>query len=261
MRAVWQGYISLGRLGIPIKLYGATQSVRPQFVQLHDKDGSPVERETFCRAEGRQIEPSEIVRAVEIEPGRYIALTDEELSRVASGPLKTLAVQQFCDPTDIASVYYDKPFYVVPSRGGERAYALLREVLVRIRKLAIVKFLIYGKERIAALCTHGDMLIVQQLRYAAEIVPRSTIKTPPLPKPAPEEIEVLSSVVERFSGPFYIDDYHDEHAEHIVQLIERKAKGLPSPKKERMASYATPEESIMEALEATLQTKARPQIG
>jgi DNA end-binding protein Ku len=251
-KATWQGYIALGKLGIPVRLHSATQSLRPRFVQLHEKDGSPVERELRCKHEKREIAPSEIIRAVEYEPGKYITLTDRELEQSATSPIKTIDVKQFCDPEAIDPIYFEKPYYIAPTRGGERAYSLLREVLARTGKIAIVQFVIYNKERIAAIGIHGDLLVLQQLRFDTEIVPRSSIKTPALPKPSPAEIEALSTVVERYTSPLYIQDYHDEHAEHINELIERKAKGLPAPRAERTAPNATPESEIVNALEDTL---------
>lgn len=257
-RAAWQGYIALGQLGIPVRLYSATQSIRPRFVQLHEKDGSPVERVLRCRDEQHDISISETIRAIEYEPGRYIGLTDRELEQTAAGQVKTIDIKQFCEPDSISPIYFTKPYYVVPARGGERAYALLREVFVRHHKIAVTQFVIYNKQHIAALATEGDLLMLQQLHFADEIVPRSSIKTPPLPKPSPAEIETLSSVMERFSGPFYIQDYHDEHSERIKQLVDRKAKGLPPPRPERLALHATPEKEIVSALQAALDRPAGP---
>jgi DNA end-binding protein Ku len=251
-RAAWQGYIALGRLGVPVRLYAATRAMRPRFVQLHESDGSPVERELKCAIEGRKIDPSEVVRAIEYEPGRYITLTDRELVTSTALPEKTIAIQQFCEPEAVPSIYFDKPFYVVPARGGERAYALLREVLARQHKLAVAQFVIYTQEHVAALSVYSDMLLLQQLHFAAEIVPRSTLKTPALPKPGPAELDVLGAVAERFSGPLYLGDYHDEHSERVHELVERKAQGLPNRRTERIAPHATRETEIVAALQDTL---------
>lgn len=254
-RATWQGYIALGQLGIPVRLYSATQSTRPKFVQLHEKDGSPVERTLRCREERKEIDSSEIVRAVEHEPGKYITLTDRELDQSAPSSIKTIGIKQFADKHAVESLYYEKPFYIVPTKGGERAYALLREVFIRSSKVAVGQFIIYNQEHIAIIGVHGDVLMLQQLRFAAEILPRSNIKTPALPKPSPSEVEALSAVVDRFSGPFYIQDFHDEHTEHINELIERKIKGLSVPRRERIAPHATPEDEIVNALRSTINER------
>lgn len=251
-RAAWQGYITLGQLGVPVRLYSATQAVRPRFVQLHEKDSSLVERVLQCREEHREIPSSEVIRAVEHAPGRYIALTDRELEQTAARQMKAIDVKQFCDVTSIPPMYFEKPYYVSPSRGGERAYALIREVFARTGKIAVAQFAIYNQEHIAALMVEGDLLILNQLRFAAEIVPRDQVKTPPLPKPSPSEVNTLTNVAKRFSGPFYAHDYHDEYAEHLNRLIERKAKGLPAPRAERPVPRATPEKEIESTLRDAL---------
>lgn len=254
-RAAWQGYISLGRLGIPVRLYSAIHSIRPRFVQLHESDGSPVTRELRCQAEHRKIEAAEVVRAIEYEPGKYVTLTDNELATSSKLPAKTLAVQQFCEPADIPSIYFDKPFYIVPTKGGERAYALLREALGRLGKVAFAQFVLYAQEHIGMLGVHGDLLLLQQLHFAGEIAPRSALKTPPLPKPTPAELNALSEVVRRFSGPLYIEDYHDEYSEQVHALVDRKARGLPSARRERIAPHATQDTELITVLQDTLEEK------
>lgn len=196
VRATWQGYITLGQLGIPVRLYSAVQSIRPRFVQLHESDGSLVERQLKCKVEQREITSSEIVRAAEVEPGKYVTLSDREPDTGQPSAPKTVAIQQFCDQKDIPSIYIGRPYYVVSTKGGERAYSLVREVLARLKKVAIAQFVIYNKAHIAVLGVVGDLLILQQLRFAQEIVPRQLIKSPALPKPSPHEIEALGQVVE-----------------------------------------------------------------
>lgn len=253
-RAAWKGYISLGQLGVPVRLYTGTQSIRPHFVQLHETDGSPVERQLRCRAEQREIESKELIRAVELEPGKYLSLTNDELEAAASETPKAIAVQQFSDLSAIPPHFYDKLFYIVPMRGGERGYALLREVLGRTKKIAIARFTIYNTQHLAAINVSGDILMLYQLRYAAEIVPRAHIKAPPLPRPTPKEIATLSAVVERFSGPLYLEDYHDDYADHLQELIERKSKGLPSASPAHPEPHATNDDELLAVLENVLQT-------
>lgn len=253
-RAIWQGYITLGQLGIPVRLYAATQSIRPRFVQLHEKDGSPVERVLRCRDERKEISISETIRAVPVESAKYITLTEREIEQTSSGTMKTINIKQFANKSDVDPIYIEKPFYVSPSRGGERAYALIREVFARSRNIAIAYLTLYNQEHIAALMVEGDLLLLYQLRYAAEIVPRTSIKTPPLPKPVPAEVEALQEVIERYSGPFYIQDFHDTNTERIQELIGRKIRGLPLSRRERTAPHATPETDIQETLMSTLRT-------
>jgi DNA end-binding protein Ku len=252
MKAAWDGHIALGRLGIPVRLYSATRSTRPQFVQLHEKDSAPVERVLRCKNENKDISAKEIVRAVEYEPGRYITLTGQELERNLPASAKTIDVKQFCDFSEIDPIYYEKPYYIVPAKGGERAYALLREALIRSKKAVVVQFVLYGREHIGVIGLFRDLLVLNQLRFASEIVPRSDLKTRAMPRPSPAEVNTLQSVIEHYSGPFYTEDYHDDYSEQVQMLVERKIKGLPAPRRESVSPNATPEEEIVSALENTL---------
>lgn len=261
MKATWQGYIALGQLGIPVRLFTATRTLQPKFVQLHVLDGSPVQRTLECKEEQRPITFDEVIRGVEYEPGRYIPVTDREIEHASPAPVKAISIRQFCATDAIEPQYYDKPYYVVPSRGGERAYALIREVFTRTRKMAVAQVVIHNKEYVSVLRVAGDLLMLMLLRYAGEIVPRSGMRTPPLSKPSPEEVDTLTAVVERFGGPFYIEDYHDERAEFIQELVERKSKGLPLRRQERIKPQATPEDEIVPALKNTLQERRMVSSG
>jgi DNA end-binding protein Ku len=255
MRASWQGYIALGQLGIPARLYSALRQSGPKFVQLHEKDSAPVERVLKCSTENTEISHKEVVRAIEYEPGRYITLTGRELERNLPSSTKTIEVKQFCDFSDIDPIYYEKPYYIAPAKGGERAYALLREALTLSKKVMVAQFALSGREHIGAISLYRDILVLYQLRFSDAVLPRSEIKTRGLPRPSPTEVNTLRSVIDHFSGPFYIEDYHDDYNEQINMLIERKIKGLPPPRREKVSANATPEEEIVTALQNTLSLR------
>lgn len=213
-----------------------------------------MERVLICQAEGKEIKNQDTIRGIEHEPGRYITFTPRELERSGvDEAAKTIDVRQFCELEDIDAAYFERPYYIVPNKGGERAYALLRDALSRNRKLAVARFVIYNKERIAVIGLRGDILVLNQLRFAAELVPRSDIKTPPLPKPSPREIDALTAVIDRYSGRLHIEDYHDEQSERIEQLLERKVKGLPPPRESRLEPETTEESELLPVLRQTLE--------
>jgi DNA end-binding protein Ku len=251
-KAAWRGYITLGQLALPVRLYKAVQSVGPKFVQLHDADGSPIERIVRCRADGKEISQSDVVRAVEKPDGGYMVLTTQEIERATQDTVKTIQIKQFCDPADIPPAFYDKPYYMSPTKGGEHAYALLREALSRTKRFAVAKFVLYNREHIAAIGVQNDLLMLYQLRYVAEIVPRTSIQTPAMSKPSPTEVDTLQSIIERFTSPLYLQDYRNEYDERIQLLIERKLKGLPMPRAEQPARHATPEGDIKHTLSRML---------
>ncbi len=246
----------LGRLGIPVRLYPATQPLLPRIILLHENDASPIERPLFCKAEHRPIAHDELVQAIEMAPGDYIMINSRNANGSITVPPKTMQVLQFCRQRTIPSYYYRSPFYVVPSLNGARAYSLLRAVFVKCESAAIVIYAYRGKEHIGALHVDGDLLLLYQLRYDSEIVPRATIRLPALPKPSPSEVDVMSAVIDRYSGPLYMRDYHSSYADHLRELTTRKMKGLHSASREHALPAATPENEIIPALEATLRSSA-----
>lgn len=255
-RAAWRGYVAIGQLGIPVRLHSGSRSVAPRFVTIHDKDGAPVERTMKCSYEQREIPASETVKAIE-HNGSYIPISEQELERSATSPVKMIIVEQFCDTGDVPPIYYEKPYFMVAAKGGERAYALLREVLARERKAALARYFLYRREHIGLISAHRDLLVLQQLRYASEITPRSDLKTPALPKPSPKEVEALSEVVRRHGGPLYIEDYHDTYEEQLQELIDRKIRGVKTSKSHRLpATSLKGDDHLMDALQETLQTPA-----
>jgi DNA end-binding protein Ku len=162
-------------------------------------------------------------------------------------------VQQFAELGSIPAEYYEKPYYIVPSAGGETAYSLLRETFSRTKSVAVVSLVLYNKAHMGVIQQAGDMLLLLQLRFPAELVPRSDIKTPPLTKPTPLEIEIMTEVVKRYRSPVYMHDYHDEYAERVSELVARKAKGLPEPRQPSPQPNATPASEIVPTLRRALQ--------
>lgn len=253
MKPLWKGYIVLGQLGIPIRLYSATQKSGVKFVQLHEKDSSPVERPLFCKKEHKEIAGSEVIRGVEYEPGKFISFTEQELEQTREQEIKSITIKQFCMPDQIPASHHEKPYYLVPTSGGERGYALLREGLSKTGTLAIGRYYFYGSDHIGAIEAVEDVLVLHQLRFTDELIPRGSIKAPALPRPNPAETDMIEAVIERYSGPLHLSDYHDEYTEYVSLLAERKIKGLPMPKPEQTPAHTTPENKIQDTLATALQ--------
>jgi DNA end-binding protein Ku len=254
MKASWNGYLSLGKLTLPVRLYSATRSITPHFVQLHAKDHSPIMRITKCQKENQEIDTDEIIRAVKRD-GKYIEITDIDLKN-ARPNAQNVMVRQFSDPHAIHPMYYERPYYIVPDKGGELLYTLLREAFVRTNKVAIVDYVLYEKEHIGIISAHGGMLMLEQLRFAAEIIPRAEIETPSLPQPTPIQVDMATQLMDRYSAPFYVEDHRNEQAKAIQEMIDRKAKGLPPKRQKTVAPHTTPEAQVMDALKSLLKNQA-----
>jgi DNA end-binding protein Ku len=258
MKASWSGYLCIGSLNVPVKLYSAVRSPAHTFVQIHERDGSPISRIAKCIRENKEIDSSEIVRAVE-RNGKYITISDEEVA-LSTESDKTIRIHQFSEPSFIKSKFYDKPYYVVPEEGGELAYTILRQAFVKTKKIAIAKYRYYQKEYIGILSIDEGLIMLQQVRFATDLASRSDIKAPSLPQPLPAHVDVAADLMERYSTPFYIEDYTDERATSLEELVDRKAKGLGPKRKKSLAPKATKEQSVIPILNELLQSKNKTGI-
>ena len=242
MRASWSGYFRIGDVMLPVKLYSATRSSGPSFVQLHARDHSPVTRMTVCLLDGEELKEDDLVRAAEYQ-GSYVELSKTDIERHASVE-RNIAIRQFTDAGHIPPIYYDKPYYLAPDKGGELGYAILRRALEKTGKVAIVTFLFYDREKLAAVSVSDGMIMLQTLRFQDEIVPRSEVKTPALPQPTPEQASAASRLIEHYTAPLYIEDYRNQQQDYVAELVERKAKGLPLKRQQHIAPETTPPDEI-----------------
>jgi DNA end-binding protein Ku len=251
MRASWRGYVRIGDVMFPVKLYSGVRSVTPQYIRLHAKDHSPITQIITCQKDGEQLESSDVIRAVEVN-GKYIEISETDIE-VSGAANKNIAVRQFSEPSEIDPVYYDKPYYIVPGKGGELAYTIMRQAFIRSNKVAIVTYMFYEKEHLGIIRTIDGILLLQQLRFAEELVQRRDIDTPSLPQPLPADVDIAAKLMNRYSSSFFIDDYQNEQLSSLNEIIERKAKGLPPKRRSNIASETTPEDEVVKKFEALLE--------
>ena len=130
-QGIWSGTISFSLVAIPVQMVRAVVPGRVSFHLLHSDDFSPLARKMFCPKQEKIIPPEEIIRGYEIAPDRYIPITDEELASVTPERSRTIEIIEFIDMDEVDSIYFDHPYYLVPAKGGEKAYRLLAEVITR----------------------------------------------------------------------------------------------------------------------------------
>jgi DNA end-binding protein Ku len=223
VQAIWSGTIGFSLVAIPVSLGTAVEPGRVSFRLLHSKDYSPLARRMVCPKEGKMVPAEEIVRGFEIAPDRFVVVTDEELASVSPERSRTIEIVEFVDRQAIDPIYYDQPYYLVPSKGGEKAYRLLAEVMRRTDKAGLAKFVLAEREYLVALTSRDGALVLTTLRYHQEILPGG--ERPPAKGTASsdERARMKRSVEKRVRG-FDPGKYADERREKLVKLLARKAK-------------------------------------
>src|SRR5262249_18665348 len=161
--------ISFGLVNIAVGLYSATKERPFQFHFLHRKDQGRIRNQRVCEQCHREIQYKDIVRGYEYEKGRYVDLTNEDLERLSLKSNKHIAITDFVGEREIDPMFFDKPYFLVPNKNGEKAYALLRDVLEQTKKVGIGKIVLHTHEQLGAVRTHGPILILELLRFASEL--------------------------------------------------------------------------------------------
>jgi len=150
-RAIWKGSISFGLVNIPVGLYSATRSANEvKFRMLRDSDQSPIRYKRVAEADEKEVPWEHIVKGYEFEKGRFVVMTDEDFEKVNVASNQTVDIRQFVELSSIDPVFFDQPYYLAPEKGGDKAYALLREALERSGKVGIAKVVIKTREHLAA---------------------------------------------------------------------------------------------------------------
>jgi DNA end-binding protein Ku len=221
-QGIWSGTISFSLVAIPVQLVKAVEPGRVSFRMLHSKDYSPLLRRMVCPKEGKIVPPEEIVRGYEIGPDKYILITDEELESVSPERSRTIEIVEFIDAQDVDPLYYDHPYYLVPAKGGEKAYRLLVEVMRRTRKAGLAKFVLGEREYLVAVKSTEGALCLITLHYSEEILPADDIA--PGGTIDAEETSRLKKIIKQMTAGFDPDKYADERREKIVKLLKKKAK-------------------------------------
>lgn len=251
--AIWSGSINFGLVTIPVKLFTAVRASELAFNMLHAKDEGRIKYERLCSIENKPVPWDEIVKGYEYEKGEYVILTDEDFKKVNPEATQSVDILEFVELDKIDPMYFDKPYYLEPTKQGRHAYALLREALARANKVAIARVVIRTKEALAAVKPSGDALVLELMHWADEIVEQSDLDFPgdiKLPEPEMKMAKMLvdSMTVEEFEAKKFTNRYHEE----LMAMIEARAAGkeLPTPKKAPARAKVV---NLMDVLQQSLE--------
>ncbi len=223
VQGIWSGTISFSLVAIPVRLVKAIEPGRVSFHLLHSKDYSRLSRRMFCPEENTMVPPDEIIRGYEIVPDKYILMTDEELESVSPERSRTIEIVEFIDLKDVDPIYYDHPYYLVPSKGGEKAYQLLVEVMRRTGKAGLAKFVMAEREYLVAVFSRDGALALTTLHYSDEILPDEDM-SPKKGKIEAEEESRMKKSIEQMIEDFEPAKYANERRKRLEDLLARKAK-------------------------------------
>lgn len=265
MRPIWKGQISFGLINIPIELYSAEKRTDLHFKLLDSRNKAKIRYERINEETGDEVPWSEVVKAFEYSKNKFIALEDEDFKQAAIENTQTFEIEDFVAQDSLDCTYFEKPYYLVPTKGAQKGYVLLREVLKNTHKVAVGKVVIRTRQYLAVLLAHDDVLVMDVMRFADEVrspkdldLPKGNLKKY---KISPKEYEMAEKLVESMTVKWDPKKYHDDYREALMKWIEKKAKSghipLPSKTKEKEGKGAEIVD-FMELLKKSL--KKEPKI-
>lgn len=253
MRAIWTGSIAFGLVNIPVKMFSGSESHDGlDLHMLHREDHGPIRYARICRKDGKEVPYDEVVKGYEYQEGDFIELTQDDFKKADARKTKSLEIRQFADESEIDSRYYDKPYYLEPAKGAERAYALLREALAKSHKVALVKYAMRARDNMGAVKPIGNTLILNQMRFPANVRNPGELNLPGKDLASEAELAMAESLIKQQTKPFIAEDWHDEYTEKIEEIIDEKAHGQ-KPKQHGRAPEPTKVQDLMSALRASIE--------
>jgi DNA end-binding protein Ku len=224
-RALWKGSISFGLVNIPIELHTAVRNHRPRFRMLHAKDKSPVRFERVCIRDGHPVAWEELVKGFEYEKGHFVVLTKDDFRAAALDKTRTVDIIDFVKPEQIDDRFFETPYYLVPVKGGEHAYALLREALRASDRVGIAKFILRDAQHLAAVEAIDDALVLSVMRFADELVDVAPLNFPKAKEPRKAELDMAKALINTLAADWDPAKYTDEYRENLMRVIQAKLKG------------------------------------
>ena len=239
-RPLWSGTIDFGLVNIPVKLYSAQNASGLDFDLLDKRDFARIRYRRVNEKTGEEVSWNQIVKGYQYEKGEYVALGDKDFERANVEAARSITILRFVDAAAVSPLYFDTPYYLEPLKNGQRAYALLREVIRKSAKIGVATIVLRTRQHLAALLPVENVLVLNTLRFAHELRDPSRLAVPQSGGKnavSQGELKMAQQLIDSMAGDWDPDTYRDEYREDLLRLIEQKVK---SGKTKSVASGAAP---------------------
>jgi DNA end-binding protein Ku len=252
-RSLWTGSLSFGLVNVPVALFSAVRDLDLHFVQLHGKDGAPIQTRRLCAQEDVEVDWDDIAHGHELDDGEQVVVTDDELEAVAPWRTRTIEIEAFADLDAIDPILFDHPYLLTPtgdSDGARRAYALLVAALEQTDRAAIGRFVLRAKESLVAVRVRDGLLSLTTMRFADEVRDETGIGAGAR-KPAKAQLDRAVALLDALTVDFDPSRYRDAYRARLEAVVERKRRGskIAVPRQQRAPAPAA---DLMAALERSI---------
>jgi len=255
MRPIWTGAIGFGLVNIPVKLYSATESSNLNLEMLDKKDHSHIKYLRINEKTGKEVTWENIVKGYKLDD-EYVVLDEKDFEAASAKKTKTIEISDFVKEEEISSLYYETPYYLEPDKSGVRPYELLRQALLKTKKVGVASFVMRSKESLAILRPDKDVIVLNRIRFEEEIRETTELTLPKNTEVKPAELKMAITLIDQLTGKFDISKYKDTYADELLKLIKAKASGKTINVPE-MKVVHNKTKDLMEQLKASLDIKRK----
>jgi DNA end-binding protein Ku len=253
-RSIWKGAITFGLVNIPVEVHTAVRSEdRISFRMLHKKDNATIKYERVCSKEEKPVPWDEIVKGYEYSKGKYVVLDEEDFRAASIESSKMIEIQDFVKSDEVDPRFFESPYYLLPQKGGEKAYALLREAIRKTGMVGIGMVTMRSNaQHLVGIKVVEDALVMEIMRYADELVDTSSFTFPAADNVRPAELQMAEQLVATLADSFQPEKYSNEYRENLMKIINAKMKGKKIEVEEPEEPEATNVLDLMTRLQESL---------
>jgi len=257
MRPIWSGSISFGLVNIPVKLMSAVQSEEIDFDMLSKKDMAPIRYARIDTKTEKEVPWKDIVKGFQYAKGKYVIVEQEDFEKASPEKSKAIDIVQFVKQEEIDPILYEKPYYIVPAKGGEKPYRLLLKALEESGTVGIAEFMLRNRQHVCAVKAHNDVLMLNQMRYQEEIKEVPEIEAPAKEKISEKELGLAVKLVEQLTEKFNPAAFKDTYISELKKIIKAKAAGKQIRIAEEPKKPTGAVKDLMEILKQSLNTNTK----
>ena len=223
-RPFWSGTITFGLVSVPVALFAANRPRSGPGLRMVAPDGTPLERRYFCSEEDEELDRDEIVRGFEIEKGKYVVVTDDELEAVEPRKSREIDLQLFVGRDEIPPAFFERAYFLTPTAGSNKAYRLLAEVMEKSGRAGIATFVMRTKEYLVAILSENGILHAETLRFEDELRTPEDIGLPKKKKAKAAEVKSFRDQIRKRTKKVDFSEFLDDSAERMEELVRKKQK-------------------------------------
>lgn len=251
-RALWKGHVTFGLVNIPVELHPAVQDNTPRFRMLHKTDLSPISMERVCQTDGQPVSWGDLVKGYEIEPGRFITVTEDDFKTAAVEKSRSIEILDFVDASEIDGRFFETPYWLTPSKGSESSYTLLARALKESGRAGIAKYVMRNRQHLTAVQELEGGLCLTTLRFAEDLVEPSFVANLSTARADAREVKLALQLIEGLAREWDPARYKDDYTANLLRVIEAKSKGATPKLKTKERPVSANVVSLMERLQESL---------